>query len=249
MWQYKKMSSTQIESVLLQLREMIMRGEFAVGTRLMEIPLAKSLKVSRTPVRLALQSLAQEGLLIYAPQRGFMVKAFSIKEILDAVEVRGRLEAMACGLVAAQGLSPEAEEAIARNLADTREIAKRNDFGPSEAERWRELNGFFHDTIANASGNQALIRLIRQFDLIPLAAARNVAATNSNLARLRYTVEQNLHMHELVFDAIRHRQPERAEAMMREHVYQGREALRGVLERMSASPAAMPMLRLVAEET
>lgn len=242
------MSSTQIESVLLQLREMIMRGEFAVGSRLMEIPLAKSLNVSRTPVRLALQALAQEGLLIYMPQRGFMVKAYSIKEILDAVEVRGRFEAMACGIVAMNGMVPETEAAIAQNLADTDALVKRGDFGAGEAERWRDLNGFFHETIVEASNNQTLIRLVRQFDLIPLAAARNVAATNSNLARLRSIVQQNLHMHELVFDAMRRRQSERAEAMMREHVYQGREGLRQVLEQMSASPTAMPMLRLVTEE-
>lgn len=243
------MSATQIESVLLQLREMIMRGEFPVGARLMEIPLARNLNVSRTPVRLALQALAQEGLLVYAPQRGFMVKAFSIKEIIDAVDVRGRLEAMACGIVAAIGLPEDKIALIEQNLAATYDLLKPAEFGPVEAESWRDLNGVFHDTIVGSSGNQSLIRMVRQFDLIPLAAARNVAATTSNLPRLRVTVEQNVRMHDLVFDAIRNRQPERAEMLMREHIYQGREGLRRVLERLSTAHPNVPMLRLVAENS
>lgn len=241
------MTSTHLETVLLQLREMIMRGEFQVGSRLMEIPIAQRLNVSRTPVRLALQALAQEGLLVYMPQRGFVVKAYSIKEIVDAVDVRGRLEAMACAILAGNGLSAAQTEAMQRNLADTRALAAKQDFGPSDAESWRELNGFFHESIVEWAGNQSLARMVRQFDPIPLVAARNVAATNSNLERLKYTVEQNVYMHGLVFDAIRLRQPERAELLMREHVYQGREALRQVLERMAPAPPDVPMLRLVAE--
>ncbi len=245
------MTSTHLESVLLQLREMIMRGEFPVGSRLMEIPIAQRLNVSRTPVRLALQALAQEGLLVYMPQRGFVVKAYTVKEIVDAVDVRGRLEAMACAMLAGIGLSHEQTALIERNLADTRLLAERQDFGPADAEAWRELNGFFHENIVEWSGNQSLTRMVRQFDPIPLVAARNVAATNSNLARIQYTVQQNVYMHALIFDAIRLRQAERAELLMREHVYQGREALREVLERM-AQPSAqaasdVPMLRLVAD--
>lgn len=243
------MTATQIESVLLQLREMIMRGEFPVGSRLMEIPLARSLNVSRTPVRLALQTLAQEGLLVYAPQRGFMVRAFSIKEILDAVDVRGRLEALACGIVAAAGLPDEKITFLERNLAATYDLFKSAEFGPGEAESWKDLNGAFHDVIVSSSANQSLIRMVRQFDLIPFAAARNFAATPSNLPRLRATVEQNVRMHDLVFDAIRHQQPDRAEMLMREHVYQGREGLRRVLERLSTVQPTVPMLRLVAESS
>ncbi len=247
------MTATHLESVLLQLREMIMRGEFPVGSRLMEIPIAQRLNVSRTPVRLALQALAQEGLLVYMPQRGFMVKAYSIKEIVDAVDVRGRLEALACAILAGIGLNAEQTVLVERNLTDTRALAAKADFGPGDAESWRELNGFFHENIVEWTGNQSLIRMVRQFDPIPLVAARNVAATNSNLGRIQYTVQQNVYMHALVFDAICRRQPERAELLMREHVYQGREALREALERLerqsdaAASEQDVPRLRLVAD--
>ena len=53
---------SQQSRVLVQLRDMILKGEFVPGERLAEIPLAEKLEASRTPVRLALASLDHEGL-------------------------------------------------------------------------------------------------------------------------------------------------------------------------------------------
>lgn len=54
---------SQQSRVLVQLRDMILKGEFVPGERLAEIPLAEKLEASRTPVRLALASLEHEGLI------------------------------------------------------------------------------------------------------------------------------------------------------------------------------------------
>ena len=57
--------------VLVKLRQMIMSGDLAPGTRIAEIPLSEQLGVSRTPVRLAFRTLEQEGLLQREGRRGF----------------------------------------------------------------------------------------------------------------------------------------------------------------------------------
>ena len=95
---------TQLESVLGRLREMVLRGRFPGHAKLGEKQLAEMLGVSRTPVRLALQSLAQERLLIYSPHRGFHVRAFTSEEVVNAIELRGRLEAFACERLAGREL-------------------------------------------------------------------------------------------------------------------------------------------------
>jgi DNA-binding GntR family transcriptional regulator len=57
------------QSVTEKIRDRILRGVFPPETHLQEIPLARKLGVSRTPIRVALTALAQEGLLTYAPRK------------------------------------------------------------------------------------------------------------------------------------------------------------------------------------
>ena len=62
------------------------------GERISELQAVETTGVSRTPVRMALVRLEEEGLLEAIPSGGFMVKAFSERDILDSIELRGTLE-------------------------------------------------------------------------------------------------------------------------------------------------------------
>src|ERR1700738_3039790 len=68
-------------SVMDQIREAILGGSIAAGERLNEVRLSKTLAVSRTPVRAALQALAGEGLLDYAPNRGVTVRELPLHAV------------------------------------------------------------------------------------------------------------------------------------------------------------------------
>src|SRR5258708_26237266 len=68
-------SGNRALSVMDQIREAILGGSIGAGERLNEVRLSKTLAGSRTPVRPALQALAGEGPLHYAPNRGFHVPA------------------------------------------------------------------------------------------------------------------------------------------------------------------------------
>lgn len=232
------MAGTQNEWVRLKLREMLMRGEFAPGYHLQEIPLAEQLGVSRTPVRLALGALAHEGLLSYTPQRGFLVRGFSVKGITDAIDVRGDLEAMACGIVARQGLEEAQRHAIQECLEASEALMARDHLEPQDLEPWFAYNSTFHNTLVEAAGNETIARFMEHFNSIPLAAAGVVAATLSNLKRVRRVFLTSNEMHGWIFDAIEQRQPERAAFLMREHVYQGREGLRSLLQSLQAKESA-----------
>lgn len=93
-------SDTQTERLVLALREQILQGEFSPGERLTEIGLASRLKASRTPIRLALERLANEGLLDANPSGGFRLRSFSLADIQDAIEIRGILEGTAARFAA-----------------------------------------------------------------------------------------------------------------------------------------------------
>ncbi|WP_323148927.1 GntR family transcriptional regulator, partial [Pseudomonas oryzihabitans] len=83
------------QRVLAALRQMILSGELTAGERLAEIPTAERFAVSRMPVRLALRTLAQEGLLERSGARGYQVRALTGADLEGAVEVRGVLEGLA----------------------------------------------------------------------------------------------------------------------------------------------------------
>lgn len=92
-------SDTQTGRLALALREQILKGQLSPNERLTELGLASRLNASRTPVRLALERLANEGLLDAIPSGGFRLRSFSLADIRDAIEIRGILEGTAARLL------------------------------------------------------------------------------------------------------------------------------------------------------
>ena len=131
--------STHYELVLQDLRSRIVGSRRAPGERLMEIPVARELGVSRAPVRLGLAALAQEGSLLSAPQRGFTVRPFIPAQILDAVAVRGRLEALAAEALARQGLAATELALPQVNLHSTAALLA-GEVGEPEQAAWPEVS-------------------------------------------------------------------------------------------------------------
>ena len=97
---------SQTTKATLGLRELIFAGELAPEQRVPEIGLAERLGVSRTPLRLALSTLAHEGLLRPLPGGGFVVCSFTLNDVADAIELRGVLEGTAARFAAERLESP-----------------------------------------------------------------------------------------------------------------------------------------------
>src|SRR5579863_3500234 len=88
-------ASSQTARATLALREMLVQGQLRPGEKIREVPLSAELKISRIPLHLALERLANEGFLEVLPKRGFRVQRFSVEDIQDAIELRGVLEGSA----------------------------------------------------------------------------------------------------------------------------------------------------------
>ena len=78
----------------LALRDQILSGALRPGERISELQAVETTGASRTPVRMALVRLEEEGPLEAIPSGGFMVKAFSERDISDSIELRGTLEGL-----------------------------------------------------------------------------------------------------------------------------------------------------------
>jgi len=212
------------EDIIVTLRELIASGAFAPGQRLAEIPVAARLGVSRTPVRRALALLAGEGLLAPAGARGYLVRAFTFKDILDSIEVRGLLEGMAARLVAESGISETLRTRLDACIGEGDDILKAPEHDAQADARWSRMNSRFHSVIMEACGNRALIEALTRNDKLPFAAAGALPGAESVdtdlRERHREVLRQAQFQHRAIFDALRERQGARAEALMREHALQ-----------------------------
>ena len=170
------------ESVLLQLRERILRGEFEPGQRLAELQLAEGLGASRTPVRAALAALEQEGLLETNESGGYLVRRFTAREVADAIAVRGHLEGMAARLVAEHGITRRTAQELQSCLDEGDAALAPNPLGLDDYARYVGMNDRFHGLIVEASGNRALQRAIAHNDKLPFAPASAMLPMHGSMA-------------------------------------------------------------------
>jgi len=139
------------DAIVARVRDMIIEGELAPGSRLHEGNLGKLLGVSRTPLREALKFLASEGLLELSPGRGAVVRQFTAKDVHDSLIVLGSLEGLAGRLACANATDAEIREV--RQLHDRMmEMYQKRDRLP-----YFKLNQTIHSTILRLSKNEALV--------------------------------------------------------------------------------------------
>jgi GntR family transcriptional regulator of vanillate catabolism len=225
---------TQSELATDQLRQKIIRGEYPPGSHVQEQPLSDALGVSRTPVRTALNTLANEGLLEYMAKRGYRVREFGIDDIINAYEVRATLEGMACRLVSERGLNRMAERQL-RSIVDEMElILEDSTDGDFDRERWREHNQLFHMKIVECAGNDLLERLITETARIPLASLRTIAYWGRG-ETIKMLLRSHID-HVYTLDALVRGQAFRAEARMREHIQVGGQLVREQYEDAQRAP-------------
>jgi GntR family transcriptional regulator of vanillate catabolism len=220
---------TQTSRALLSLREMLFRGDFVPGERISELPMVARLGVSRTPIRLALDRLAHEGLLEVSPSGGFVVRSFTLADIWDAIEMRGVLEGTGARL-AAERLTDPAE------LADLRRcMHEMNEYlapvsNIDSFARYLDLNDAFHDAVIQLAKSRMLRRSLDQVMSLPFAQPSAVVYARSKLPGATALFAIGQEHHRIILDAIEHRQGARADAAAREHSGLSRRILESVLE-------------------
>jgi len=97
---------TVSSDLVARIREEILAGGYVPEQRLVEADLSEKFGASRASVRLALVNLANEGLVERLPNRGARVRAITVEEAIEIVEVRSALEAL-CARKAAERLTED----------------------------------------------------------------------------------------------------------------------------------------------
>lgn len=222
--------TSQTVRAQLRLRELIVGGELKPGSRIAELALVDLLGASRTPIRMALVRLQEEGLLEALPNGGFAVKDFSEADIHDAIEVRGTLEGLAARLAAERGVTSvllaEARDCIAR----IDELLAQPHLTEDSFNGYVAQNGRFHDLLNEMAGSELVSRQLDRAKTLPFASPNGFVLARSTGPGARDTLVVAQAQHRAVLDAIVQREGARAEALMREHARIAHDNLRQVLQ-------------------
>jgi DNA-binding GntR family transcriptional regulator len=192
--------SAQVKDRMLQ---WILEGDLAPGSRIIETRIARQLGTSQAPVREALRDLATLGLVEMHPYRGARVREPAAEELVEAMELRGELEAIAAR-GAARRIDEPMLERMRRLLNEMRRSAERGD-----AHAQAQQNSEFHTCVVTASGNATLQRLWSMLE--PFARSYLTATVPG--ADLRWLAER----HVAILEALEARDSRRAATAMRVH--------------------------------
>ena len=209
------------EEIRDHLIEEILAGQLLPGSRIVETRIAQSYGVSQAPVREALRDLELLGFVVSAPFRGSVVREVSTSDLVQIYPIRAVLEGLAAR-DAAKRLDEAGLKKLESLIATMRRAAARNDTRATIAADFA-----FHLTIVEASGNW----LLRQF----WERMRLATTTFLTISRSHHPLAEIAERHTPVLEALRARDPDRAERAMRRHIAEPGEWIGEALEENPAS--------------
>ena len=193
------------ETVIDQLRDLIVQGELAPETKLNERVLAEKLGTSRTPLREAIKFLASEGLVELLPNRGAVVAPLKPEKMKEVFVVLGALEALAGDLACRN--ATEADIAEIRGL----HYHMLAHHARGELAQYFRYNQQIHIKFMECAGNATLAQVYRGLNA-HVKRARYLA----NLSRERW--DKAVQEHEDMLDALVKRDGVRLQTLLRDHL-------------------------------
>jgi DNA-binding GntR family transcriptional regulator len=186
------------------IRDRIRAGLLAGGERVVPEAIATELSISRMPVREAIRQLDSEGLLTIRPNRGAVVTALTPEDVLELFEMRAVLEGLAAGKAAAL-MDDDTEDQLFLILRRMRRATA------TSVDAFIEQHNAFHEAIGARGGGRWLSAENKR---LAAAVEPYVRVYLTQLEKARFTVDG----HVALLEALLTRDPERAEAAMRDHV-------------------------------
>lgn len=180
-----------------------------------EQALMEDLQLGRTPIREALQRLAAEDLVYYAPRRGMFVADISITDLQKIFEARMVLEGF-CARLAAQRATPKQLEQM------TVVIRQLDHVSIGDGRALMALDEQFHELVYQAADNEFLADALRRLHALSLRLWHLVL---DRLGDVRKAMEQHIE----IAEALQTRDEARAEALIQRHVSEFQQEIKAVL--------------------
>ncbi len=191
--------------VFQSIREDILSGRYEQNTELKEAAIGAELGVSRTPVREALRQLELEGLVTIIPNRGAYVNMITAKDVQDIYVIRSMLEGL-CARWATQSITDEQLDSMEETLCLSEYHTTKKNY-----DKLYELDSLFHEQLYEAGGSRILNHILSDFhDYVKMVRKVTISTSSRSVT----STEE----HRAIFEAIKEKDPEKAEALAKEHV-------------------------------
>ncbi len=210
--EFKK--QTYSEQVADYIRGLILKGELAPGSAVEEAAIAKDLSISRAPVREAMQVLIREGLIDAHPQKRKHVKELTAKQIKNSYFAGGVLEAASVANALSQYTEDDIKdlEKIVREMA---EVVRQNGSISDQVSLDTEV----HDILFSRIDNGLVVELCK----------RSCQGISKFLLYRHwvkiYTPKEVVERHQVIIDALKTKNPETVEQVLREHYFSSGERM------------------------
>ncbi|PLC55281.1 GntR family transcriptional regulator [Pollutimonas nitritireducens] len=205
-----------------RLRAMIQSGELISGVWIDEMRLSKELGISRTPLREALKVLVNEGLIRLEPRRGCFVNELSARDLDDIFPLMAMLEGR-CAYEAARKVSDD----DLKRLEPLHEQLQQH-AAAVDTDQYYATNALIHEAIQALADNHWLSDLVDNLRHV-LSLSRHKSLTWPG------RVQASCAEHLAIFEALKARDPENAEALTRKHLLNQLHALHALDEQAQRS--------------
>ena len=200
-----------------KLREAIVAGKMAPGERFAEDKLAASFKVSRVPLRDALRRLEAEGYVSFISHGEIAISKPTVDEVEDFYLIAGVLEGLAARLAV--------ERATAEDISRLRELHQglKEAYQQKDLQRYFDINGKFHNFIAEIARNERLYRLVGEM-------RQEIRKTRILALQLPQRLDFSMREHDQLLDAFLKRNPDLAESVVLKHLANQMSAIKNLLQ-------------------
>lgn len=208
--------------VQTEIERRILSGEVTAGARLNELEIARSLGISRAPVRESLRTLEQTGLVVSRKNFGVFVRVISMEEAGEIYQIRSYID---------EGVGRELARRISeKELAELQRMVRRmeSEYKAGSAAAYHEVNVAFHERMVEIVGNQKLRDIYRKLlNQLILYRRRSLGQPGA--------MPRSVDEHRGILAAIRSGDVDAAGRAMRDHILASSERLQRAHE--SAVPA------------
>lgn len=195
-----------------KIKRSILDGEIKPGEITNEMSLAKTLGISRTPIREALLELSNQGLVTFLPRRGVQVRHFTPQDVNDVFELRKAIE-----LASVEKVSQNADSL---DLSPLKEYLKRQQraLDSNDSSAFMEGDRQFHSTLIRLTGNKLVMSL--QDNLSDMTEVMGTKAL-TRMGRMREVMDE----HGYIYRFICQGRTDLARKAMEDHLERSKEAV------------------------
>ncbi len=207
--------------IFASIEDDILSGKYISGEKISESKLANELGVSRTPVREALNQLANEGLVELVPNRGALVKGISNDDIKEIYEIRAVIEGLAAKWAT--------ENITEQEISELKDSIDLEEFYTNKGElgNLMMIDSSFHEGIYRASKSRPMMYMLKTFHQY-VRKARNMSLSVPGRAKKAFDE------HTAILSAIIKGEGNRASELTTKHVRNAKKNLVKALEQKSA---------------